>query len=511
MGDAMNSPERKLHPSLLKALIASTSLVVSGTTFAALTDIVFVQGRQTDSGTDTTYFGSVSTASVKDLVCETIREFVQDENFGENMQRLETENPAMADLLNMELETFEAVHINNYCNSDPDTTFNIIYTNCSMTMWSGADYMKIVLPPATDKPYMITYPYVVDPNSNQQPSAVAFDLQTPLTYSQVSPSRSDETMPGVMDRSEVTPGGETSEHIGYPTSLVNFSYSGRVNMSTFLGGGGQGPALPGGLGQIDLESEGYAWVSTEAPGIDVIQAFYDNFANSVQPPPGGGTLMSSMIEQMAGITAHGLPLAVQTNSSVTMQMSILGESKQESASATEIRRVRAITAGPNARCERPEIPPGYQLMTMGEGGLSGGDGAPGGQGLTAEQQQQVNEGMAEFNEAMQNLTPEQQEALSGLSGLIPGLSQGQPAAAPAGASANSSRSASRSTDLMTDNMVQSVQLHLQALGIEPGNTSGEMDLNTQIAISQFQASKGMKPTGEASPQLLGILAAEVDK
>jgi len=36
-------------------------------------------------------------------------------------------------------------------------------------------------------------------------------------------------------------------------------------------------------------------------------------------------------------------------------------------------------------------------------------------------------------------------------------------------------------------------------------------LNIPIAISQFQASKGMKPTGEVSPQLLGILAAEIDK
>ena len=36
-------------------------------------------------------------------------------------------------------------------------------------------------------------------------------------------------------------------------------------------------------------------------------------------------------------------------------------------------------------------------------------------------------------------------------------------------------------------------------------------LETTIAISQFQAEKGMKVTGEVTPQLIGILAAEVDR
>jgi peptidoglycan hydrolase-like protein with peptidoglycan-binding domain len=67
-----------------------------------------------------------------------------------------------------------------------------------------------------------------------------------------------------------------------------------------------------------------------------------------------------------------------------------------------------------------------------------------------------------------------------------------------------------SSQLTTDDMTQSVQLHLQYLGIDPGNTSGELSVDTQIAISEFEASKGMKVTGEVTPQLLGILSAEVD-
>ena len=59
-------------------------------------------------------------------------------------------------------------------------------------------------------------------------------------------------------------------------------------------------------------------------------------------------------------------------------------------------------------------------------------------------------------------------------------------------------------------MTESVQKHLQALGYEVGATDGELSLHTQIAISTFQAEKGLEVTGEVSPQLLGLLSAEVD-
>lgn len=124
-----------------------------------------------------------------------------------------------------------------------------------------------------------------------------------------------------------------------------------------------------------------------------------------------------------------------------------------------------------------------------------------------------NDATSALQQAMQNMSPEQQEALSGagLGSLIPGMG-GQPEAqaAPAGSAATAVRSESMSKQLTTDNLTQSVQYHLQYLGIDPGNTDGEMSLDTQIAISEFQASRGMKVTGEASPQLLGVLSADVD-
>jgi hypothetical protein len=60
------------------------------------------------------------------------------------------------------------------------------------------------------------------------------------------------------------------------------------------------------------------------------------------------------------------------------------------------------------------------------------------------------------------------------------------------------------------NLVQIIQGHLTSLGYTPGNTNGELDKMTVVAITQFEASKGMPITGQATPQLAGILAAAVD-
>jgi hypothetical protein len=59
-------------------------------------------------------------------------------------------------------------------------------------------------------------------------------------------------------------------------------------------------------------------------------------------------------------------------------------------------------------------------------------------------------------------------------------------------------------------LVQQVQMDLKNLGYDPGNTNGEVTLETTIAISQFQAERGLAVDGEATPQLAGILAAAVE-
>ncbi len=61
-----------------------------------------------------------------------------------------------------------------------------------------------------------------------------------------------------------------------------------------------------------------------------------------------------------------------------------------------------------------------------------------------------------------------------------------------------------------DALVQSIQRDLVALGYDPGDANGELSTPTIVAISKFQAENGLEVTGEATPQLAGILAAKRD-
>jgi peptidoglycan hydrolase-like protein with peptidoglycan-binding domain len=64
-----------------------------------------------------------------------------------------------------------------------------------------------------------------------------------------------------------------------------------------------------------------------------------------------------------------------------------------------------------------------------------------------------------------------------------------------------------SAPVFADELTLIVQQDLDALGYEPGSTDGEMTMQTAIAISKFQAEYDLAVTGEASPQLAGILKA----
>jgi len=62
-----------------------------------------------------------------------------------------------------------------------------------------------------------------------------------------------------------------------------------------------------------------------------------------------------------------------------------------------------------------------------------------------------------------------------------------------------------------DGLTQIVQKDLVTLGYDPGNTDGQATTATVVAISKFQAEHGLEVTGEATPQLAGILKAEIKK
>lgn len=62
---------------------------------------------------------------------------------------------------------------------------------------------------------------------------------------------------------------------------------------------------------------------------------------------------------------------------------------------------------------------------------------------------------------------------------------------------------------LADELTQIIQKDLMVLGYDPGNIQGEMTTETIVAISKFQAENNLDVTGEASPQLAGVIKARL--
>jgi peptidoglycan hydrolase-like protein with peptidoglycan-binding domain len=62
---------------------------------------------------------------------------------------------------------------------------------------------------------------------------------------------------------------------------------------------------------------------------------------------------------------------------------------------------------------------------------------------------------------------------------------------------------------IADALTQTIQQDLATLGYDPGNTDGEATTQTVVAISKFQAENNLDVTGEASPQLAGVIKAAI--
>jgi peptidoglycan hydrolase-like protein with peptidoglycan-binding domain len=63
---------------------------------------------------------------------------------------------------------------------------------------------------------------------------------------------------------------------------------------------------------------------------------------------------------------------------------------------------------------------------------------------------------------------------------------------------------------LADALTQIIQRDLVTLGYDPGNTDGEESVATAVAISKFQAEHDLQVTGEATPQLAGIIKAAIN-
>lgn len=505
---------RKSLYRYLTAALFGLSVSVPISLQAAPRDVVLLWGSQT-SGEMMMDFGDMGAAAGNldpEQACELARSFVD-----MNLPMLPAEVDRVVRDLTFEMGASEqasaaaaALRDPNLCATRPDPgysgDFYLIFTSCTMIMGAGTQWMRWTVPPYSNEASMIAL-------DSADGRAVSVPLETrmgqlqeanvtgeAIQYSMSGPGESKAVMLGVPRLRE------------FDAERYDFSYSGNINVVP-EGMGAAAAFMP----SITVSGEGHSWIVPDAPGVDVITAFYTNFKNHVVPAAGVGSLMSAMVRQMSDIATKGIPVETTQTSKVGGGSMAAGGFDGNSTSTSTIKRLMLLEGKASGVCAPTVVPEGIELVSVDQmmqeamgGSGAGGQNMPAAQGMPAmsdDQAAQMQEAMSGMQEAMKQLTPEQQEMMRNMGIPIPGqATAANPAGAPAAASSRRS-----SADLTTGNLTQTAQLHLQELGYDVGNTDGTASLETTIAISQFQAEKGMKVTGEVTPQLIGILAAEVDR
>ncbi len=468
-------------------------------------------------------------------------------------------------------------------NRGSEASFNIIYSSCSMAMWSDDGVLRIVLPADGGEAEMVLTGIMKlrwGDMSNEQRDSVRRNctVRSPcqsngwtIMYAPPVPGAgfapdSDEwncltgscgdkadtaldalgsrrvrlerlfegdlaehVPKGELSKLVVEPRGGQLEMLGVPVHEYFFKYEGTMNPQ-MMPAEWEGQEFP--FGEVGLISEGTAWISPDAPGTNVVRAFYANFEREVVPSADSETLLGGMIGHLSGLTQNGMPLRLMQETAV--RITGLPTFGQKSFSEMQVSGVAHLLS--NAEwCARNDVPADWQLVdvqnlygppqqgqagatTAGTQAQTAGSPVPPGMPGAADQADAaaaMADAMTQMSAAMASMTPEQQQALEqfGL-GAMAGANPAATGAGGAGPPANpapGARAKPTSAALATDDLTQTAQNYLDALGYDPGNREGVMDTMTTVAISQFQAEKGLAVTGEVTPQLVGILAAEVDR
>jgi hypothetical protein len=368
--------------------------------------------------------------------------------------------------------------------------FVITYAHCRMAMATPTHAMEIHLPPelGTGRMSMADHTTREIVTLTLRPSLEAVSFTTGTGWS---------------DQISMNSAGRDGSRIGYPVEKFDFEYS------AGLGGGVQILA-----GLVSTKNAGTVWVSDDVPGIDTVRAFYQNLTREMEISQGATSFFGGLISNLVGMLREGLPLEIDQ----TISSGVAGSISVSGRSHSIITSVRNADYH-SGWCSQSLMPTtGYTVTDIDEQISQVMDEA----GMSSPEMQKA---MQEYQQAMEQMTPEQRQMMEqfGMGDMMQKMMGGAgpadaQAAGAAAAGAAAGTAASRaggssmppSEELNAGNLTESVQRHLQALGYDVGDTDGEMSMETTIAISTFQAEKGMKVTGEVTPQLLGILSAEVD-
>ncbi len=361
--------------------------------------------------------------------------------------------------------------------------FTISYAYCRMTMDTPTGSLDIHMPPNVPAAYMQAIDFVKE-------EGIMIDLARDLAGTMPA------TGTGWSNDIQMSPTGRNKELIGYDTRQYRYKYT---------AGMGGGSAMDAISGMVSVTNSGSAYVAPNVEGDSIPRRFYWNLASQVQPGTGMANMLTGMIKNLAGLLQNGLPLEIESK----VSSKIMGVTVLSSNSESNVTDVRLVPM-PDGWCERSIVPPDFDITNINEQ-LDSVMGGGSNQGMTAEQQQEMDANARQMNEVMQNITPEQKAMMEKMGmGDMLGNMLGNQKQGSSAATSPASGGTPKSKSLQSANLTQTAQNYLKALGYDPGNTDGTVSMDTTIAISQFQAENGMEVTGDVSPQLVGMLAAKVD-
>ena len=366
--------------------------------------------------------------------------------------------------------------------------FIITYAYCRMAMVAPYQVMDIHLPPQIGTGTMSAADYL-------EGEAIQ------VTLSRSFDAAATAVGPGWSSQVSMTSPTDGGTRIGYPTTRYQFGYEGG------LGGGGMVPFAS----MVSTETSGTVWVSDAVPGLGIVRSFYENMSNEVSPELASNSLFAGLLNNQVGMLRNGLPLEIDE----TVEAKVLGKTSISGRSHSIITDIRLVDFRPEW-CSESLLPPGMPVRDIDQEIAEAMSGAP---QMTDEERQMMEQ--FDMGSIMEMMTgggdpASRRPAGTAAAGAQAGSAAGTQAGSAAGTQAGSAGGRTGGSnmppaeELNSGNLTESVQRHLQALGHDVGDTNGEMSMETMIAISTFQAEKGMEVTGEVSPQLLGVLSAEVD-
>lgn len=333
----------------LRLVLVSAFLAVPMTVYGALDDVVWLSGT-TKSG-DTmvsSYWGPGQQVMTQNEACEVGLEFL-----GSIISLAE---PAVQQIVG----PTDGIPIGDCGDKEFSGDFWLIFSSCSMVMSTGTQWMRWTVPPHSAEASMIA----LDMSSGE-----AYEVPLETTLEQLGDHSAGT---GKLTGYNVTgPGGNRTVSLKVPqptefeATLYNYEYRGEIN--PFEGLSGTMPQFPAEalmfMPKISVHAEGHAYVVPDAPGADVIAAFYANFRDHVKPPAGMGSLMAGMVQYMSDIATRGIPVETTHKSSVGGGSMVSGFG-QSSESTTKITAISVLPGLAPGQCALTVIPDGFEVINV---------------------------------------------------------------------------------------------------------------------------------------------------